>query len=68
MEQQQAQNVINAQMAKFQHAANYPNQQLSILQSALGMTPYEQGSRAPRPRRRRRRPSRWAWRSAACRP
>ena len=43
MEQQQAQNQINAQMAKFQNAANYPNQQLSVLQSALGMTPYEQG-------------------------
>ena len=43
MQQQQAQNQINAQMAKFQTAANYPNQQLSVLQSALGMTPYEQG-------------------------
>ena len=43
MQQQQAQNQINAQMAKFQNANNYPNQQLSILQSALGMTPYEQG-------------------------
>ena len=43
MQQAQAQDQINAQMAKFQNAANYPNQQLSILQSALGMTPYEQG-------------------------
>ena len=43
MQQQQAQNQINAQMSKFQNAANYPNQQLSVLQSALGMTPYEQG-------------------------
>ena len=43
MQQQQAQNQINAQMAKFQNASNYPNQQLSVLQSALGMTPYEQG-------------------------
>ena len=43
MQQQQAQNQINAQMAKFQNATNYPNQQLSVLQSALGMTPYEQG-------------------------
>ena len=43
MQQQQAQNQINAQTAKFQNAANYPNQQLSVLQSALGMTPYEQG-------------------------
>ena len=33
-------------MAKFQNAANYPNQQLSILQSALGMTPYEQGTQS----------------------
>jgi hypothetical protein len=46
MEQQQAQNQINAQVAKFQNAANYPNQQLSILQSALGMTPYEQGTQS----------------------
>ena len=43
-QQAQAQSQINAQIAKFQNAANYPNQQLSILQSALGMTPYEQGS------------------------
>ena len=43
MQQQQAQNQINAQISKFQNANNYPNQQLSILQSALGMTPYEQG-------------------------
>ena len=46
MQQQQAQNVINANMAKFQNAANYPNQQLSVLQSALGMTPYEQGTQS----------------------
>ena len=46
MQQQQAQNQINAQMAKFQNANNYPNQQLSILQSALGMTPYEQGQQS----------------------
>jgi hypothetical protein len=44
MQQQQAQNVINANMAKFNQANNYPNTQLSILQSALGMTPYEQAS------------------------
>ena len=43
MQQGQAQNQINAQVAKFQNANNYPNQQLSVLQSALGMTPYEQG-------------------------
>ena len=46
MQQGQAQNQINAQMAKFQNANNYPNQQLSILQSALGMTPYEQGQQS----------------------
>jgi hypothetical protein len=41
MEQQQAQNEINANMAAFQQANQYPYQQLSLLQSALGMTPYE---------------------------
>ena len=46
MQQQQAQNQINAQMSKFQNASNYPNQQLSVLQSALGMTPYEQGQQS----------------------
>ena len=35
----QAQNEINAQMAKFQQANQYPQQQLSTLLSALGMTP-----------------------------
>ena len=45
-QQAQAQNQINAQMAKFQNANNYPNQQLSVLQSALGMTPYEQGQQS----------------------
>lgn len=39
-EQQQAQNQINAQIAKFQQAWGYPYQQLGTLQSALGMTPY----------------------------
>jgi hypothetical protein len=39
-EQQQAQNQINAQMAKFGQAWGYPTQQLGALQSALGMTPY----------------------------
>lgn len=38
----QAQNQINAQMQKFQQAWGYPTQQLGILQSALGMTPYGQ--------------------------
>jgi hypothetical protein len=39
-EQQQAQNEINAQMGKFNQAVAYPGQQLGVLQSALGMTPY----------------------------
>jgi hypothetical protein len=42
LEQQQAQNDINAQMQKFQQAWAYPTQQLGIEQSALGMTPYGQ--------------------------
>jgi Chaperone of endosialidase len=42
LEQQQAQNQINAQMAKFQQAWAYPGQQLGVLQSALGQTPYGQ--------------------------
>jgi hypothetical protein len=37
-----AQDQINAQMAKFQQAWGYPTQQLGVLQSALGMTPYGQ--------------------------
>jgi len=40
MEQQQAQNQINANMAAFQQAQQYPYMQLGVLQSALGMTPY----------------------------
>jgi hypothetical protein len=40
LEQQQAQNQINAQMQKFQQAWAYPSQQFGVLQSALGMTPY----------------------------
>ena len=43
-EMAQAQNQINAQMAKFQQAQTYPTQQLSVLQSALGMTPYGQST------------------------
>jgi hypothetical protein len=39
-EQQQAQNQIQAQMNQFNQANAYPQQQLGILQSALGMTPY----------------------------
>lgn len=41
-EQQQAQNQINANLAKFQQAWQYPYQQLGVVQSALGMTPYGQ--------------------------
>ena len=37
----QAQNDINAQMAKFSQAFNYPQQQLGTLLSALGMTPHD---------------------------
>ena len=37
----QAQNEINAQMAKFNQAFNYPQQQLGTLLSALGMTPHD---------------------------
>jgi hypothetical protein len=40
LEQQQAQNEINANMANFQQAWQYPYMQLGTLQSALGMTPY----------------------------
>lgn len=39
-QQQQAQNQINAQMGMFNQANQYPGQQLGVLQSALGMTPY----------------------------
>jgi hypothetical protein len=39
-QQQQAQNEIQAQMGQFNQAVTYPQQQLGILQSALGMTPY----------------------------
>ena len=40
-EQMQAQNQINAQMAKFNQAFNYPQQQLGVLESSLGMTPHD---------------------------
>ena len=40
----QAQNEINAQMAKFNQAFNYPQQQLGTLLSALGMTPHDTSS------------------------
>lgn len=37
----QAQSQINAQMAKFNEARNYPTQQLGVLESSLGMTPHD---------------------------
>jgi hypothetical protein len=40
----QAQNQINAQMAKFAQAFNYPQQQLGTLLSSLGMTPHDTSS------------------------
>jgi hypothetical protein len=40
-EQQQQQNDINTQMAKFQQAFQYPQQQLGMMESALNMTPYD---------------------------
>jgi hypothetical protein len=40
-ESMQAQNEINAQMAKFQQAFSYPQQGLGILESSLGQTPYD---------------------------
>ena len=43
-QQQQAQNEINANMAKFQQAQNYPIQGLGLLESSLGMTPYDTAS------------------------
>ena len=39
-----AQDQINAQMKKFSDAWNYPTQQMGILQSSLGMTPYGQST------------------------
>lgn len=43
-QQQQQQNQINAQIAKFNQAFTYPQQQLGIMESALGMTPYNTGT------------------------
>jgi hypothetical protein len=43
-ESMQAQNEINAQMAKFQQAFSYPQQGLGILESSLGQTPYDTSS------------------------
>src|SRR4029077_9534812 len=39
-QQQQAQAQLDAEKGKFQQAWAYPGQQLGVLQSALGMTPY----------------------------
>ena len=39
-QQAQAQNQIQANMNQFNQAQQYPGQQLGVLQSALGMTPY----------------------------
>ena len=44
LEQQQQQNVINAQIAQLAQAQGYPAQQLGVLESALGMTPYNTGT------------------------
>jgi Chaperone of endosialidase len=44
LEQQQAQNEINANMNQYNQAWNYPTTQMSTLLSALGMTPYGQTS------------------------
>ena len=43
-EQQQGQNQINAQLAKFNQAFQYPQQQLGMMESSLGMTPYDTGT------------------------
>jgi hypothetical protein len=40
-QEMQQQNEINAQMAKFNQAFNYPQQQLGVLESSLGMTPHD---------------------------
>ena len=40
----QQQNDINANLAQYQQALQYPYQQLGVLQSALGMTPYGQST------------------------
>ena len=40
-ESMQQQNDINAQIAEFQQAFNYPQQQLGTLEASLGMTPHD---------------------------
>ena len=44
LQEQQQQNDINAQIAKFQQAETYPQQQLGMMESSLGMTPYNTGT------------------------
>ena len=44
LQEQQQQNDINAQIAKFQQAWQYPQQQLGMMESSLGMTPYNTGT------------------------
>jgi hypothetical protein len=43
-QEQQQQNDINAQIAKFNQAWTYPQQQLGMMESSLGMTPYDTGT------------------------
>ena len=43
-QQSQAQDQINAQMAKYSQANSYPQQQLATLLSSLGMTPHDTSS------------------------
>ena len=44
LQQQQQQNDINAQISQLAQAQGYPAQQLGVLESALGMTPYNSGT------------------------
>ena len=44
LQEQQQQNVINAQISQLAQAQGYPAQQLGVLESALGMTPYNSGT------------------------
>ena len=63
-QQSQAQDQINAAMAKYSQANSYPQQQLATLLSSLGMTPHDTSSTGSSTSpRRRRRPTgaRWPW-------
>ena len=44
LQEQQQQNAINAQISQLAQAQGYPAQQLGVLESALGMTPYNTGT------------------------